>query len=352
MYIRQIGIPTNACVFTVPDVLVRERDFTVSTIINQPLCNGDLGSIQLAANDVDPQYSYALYQGATLVNSVGPIVENTYIFENLNPGTYTATVETENGCTFSEDITIIEPPLLTVTAAITVPLTCSEGEITVYPIGGTPPYFYFINGSTDFQTVPEIVVTTAGIYDITVVDSNNCSASTSITVDAIPEPVFNITTTDITCADAGDSGALTVNVTATNGFNLAYSIDGGLTFFNYNTFNGLTAGDYDVVVQYSTGSTVCTSIPQTVTILTGDAISGTAELTSDFTCNATGTITVTGVTGGDAPYTYSIDGVNFQSSPVFTNLTAGTYTITIQDANTCTSITNPCLLYTSPSPRD
>ena len=340
VYVRQIGVPTNPCVFTVLDVLIRDRDFTVSTTILQPLCHGDLGSIQLAANDVDPQYSYALYQGATLVNSVGPIVENTYIFENLNPGTYTATVETENGCTFSEDITIIEPPLLTVTAAITVPLTCSDGEITVYPEGGTPPYFYFINGSTDFQTVPEIVVTTAGIYDITVVDSNNCSASTTITVDAIPEPVFNITTTDITCADAGNSGAITINVTATNGFNLEYSIDGGLTYFNYNTFNGLTAGDYDVVVQYSTSSTICTSIPETVTILAGDAISGTAELTSDFTCNGTGTITVTGVTGGDAPYMYSIDGVNFQTSNIFTNLTAGTYTITIQDANICTSVTN------------
>ena len=340
VYIRQIGVPTNPCVFTVPDVLIRERDFTVSTTIIQPLCNGDLGSIQLAANDVDPQYSYELYQGATLVNSVGPILENTYIFENLNPGTYTATVETENGCTYSEDITIIEPPLLTVTAAITIPLTCSDGEITVYPVGGTPPYFYFINGSTDFQTVPEIVVTTPGIYDITVVDSNNCSASTSVTVDAIPEPVFNITSTDITCASAGDSGTITINVTATNGFSIEYSIDGGLNFFNSNTFTGLAAGDYDVVVQYSTGSTVCATIPLTVTVLASDAIDGTAELTADYTCSSNGTITVTGVIGGDVPYTYSIDGVNFQTSNIFTNLTDGTYTITIKDANDCTSITN------------
>jgi gliding motility-associated-like protein len=350
VFVRQIGVPTNPCVFTVLDVLIRDRDFSVSTTILQPLCNGNLGSIQLAANDVDPQYSYALYQGATLVNSVGPIIENTYIFENLNPGTYTATVETENGCTYSEDINIVEPPLLTVTAAITVPLTCSDGEITAYPVGGTPPYFYFVNGSTDFQTVPEIVVTSAGVYDITVVDSNNCSASTTITIDAIPEPVFNITTTDIACD--GNSGIITVNVSATNGFNLEYSIDGGLTFVNSNTFVGLTEGDYDVVVQYSTGSTICTSIPQTVTILAADAISGTAELTADFTCNSNGTITVIGVAGGDAPYSYSIDGVNFQPSNAFTNLTAGTYTITIQDANTCTSVTNEITIDSLNPPSD
>src|SRR5690606_21321280 len=97
VYIRQVGIPTNPCVFTVPDVQIRERNFTVSSIVNQPLCHGDLGSIHLAANDVDPQYFFSLYNGATLVNSVGPIMQNNYTFANLNPGTYTATVETEDG---------------------------------------------------------------------------------------------------------------------------------------------------------------------------------------------------------------------------------------------------------------
>ena len=72
-------------------------------------------------------------------------MENSYLFENLNPGTYTATVETENGCLYTEDVTIVEPPLLTVTAAVTIPLTCTDGEITIYPEGGTPPYFFFIN---------------------------------------------------------------------------------------------------------------------------------------------------------------------------------------------------------------
>ncbi|MEH6538010.1 MAG: T9SS type B sorting domain-containing protein [Psychroserpens sp.] len=340
VYIRQIGIPTNPCVFTVPDVQIRDRDFTVSTTILQPLCNGDKGSIQLAANDVDPQYSYALYDGGTLVNSVGPILENTYIFENLNPGTYTATVETENGCFYSEDVTIIEPPLLTVTAAITIPLTCTDGEITVYPEGGTPPYFYFVNGSTDFQTVPEIVVTSAGVYDIIVIDSNNCSANTTISVDAIAEPEFTIATTDISCGGLGNTGTITINVTATNGNNLEYSIDGGTTFVNSPIFTGLTAGDYDVVVQYGIGSSICGSTVQTVTIVENIAISGTAELTSDFTCTGTGTITVTTITGGDAPFTYSIDGVNFQAGNTFTGLTSGTYTITIKDANDCTSITN------------
>jgi gliding motility-associated-like protein/uncharacterized repeat protein (TIGR01451 family) len=340
VYIRQLGVPGNACVFTVPDVLVRERQFTVTTNINQPLCYGDKGDIQLAANDVEPQYFFALYQGGTLITSVGPIIENNYLFANLNPGTYTATVDTEDGCTYSGEITIIEPPILTVTAAITKPLTCTDGEITVYPIGGTPPYFYFVNSTIVFQTNPEIVVTTPGVYNITVVDSNNCSADTTITIEATLPPEFNVTKTDILCADPGDTGTITINVTNPNGNSLRYSINDGLSFFNAPIFTGLTAGNYNVIVEYTLGAEVCFSDPQSITINSVSPISGIAELTDPYTCVATGTITVTGVTGGTPPYTYSIDGVNFQTSPIFTGLTPGTYAIVIKDANDCTFITN------------
>ncbi|WP_040279145.1 T9SS type B sorting domain-containing protein [Psychroserpens damuponensis] len=352
VYVRQIGVPTNPCIFSVQEIQIRDRDFSVSTTILQPLCHGDKGSIQLAANDVDPQYSYTLSESGTLVNSVGPILENTYIFENLNAGTYTATVETENGCFYSEDIIIIEPPLLTVSAAITVPLTCEEGEITAYPVGGTPPYFYFVNGSTDFQTIPQIVVSTPGVYDILVVDANNCSAETTITVEAIDQPEFTIDTTDIACGGSGNTGAITIDVTATNGNSLTYSIDGGVTFSNSPVFTGLIAGDYEVVVAYSIGASNCETVAQTVSIIEADAISGTAELTAPFTCTSNGTITVTTVTGGDAPYMYSIDGVNFQASNEFSNLTAGSYTISIQDANDCTVITNDVIVEALNPPTD
>ncbi|MEZ4802951.1 MAG: T9SS type B sorting domain-containing protein [Gelidibacter sp.] len=337
VYIRQVNAPTNPCVFTVPDVQIRARNFTVSSIVEQPLCHGDKGSIHLAANDADPQYFFSLYNGATLVNSIGPITANNHTFANLNPGTYTATVETEDGCTYSETITIINPPLLTVTAAITVPLTCNDGEITVYPVGGTPPYFYFVNSTTVFQTVPEIIVTSPGVYNITVVDSNNCSASTSVTVNDIPAPAFTISSTDIACSGA-NTGTITINVTNANGNSLQYSIDGGSTFFSSPVFTGLGVGNYDVVVQYTTGTSVCLTNPETVTITSDSPVSGTATLTTPYSCTSSGIITVTGVSGGTPPYTYSIDGVTFQSGNTFTNLTSGTYTVTIKDASGCTNI--------------
>ncbi|TXD81423.1 T9SS type B sorting domain-containing protein [Subsaximicrobium wynnwilliamsii] len=340
VYVRQVGVASNPCVFTVPDIQIRSRNFSGSTLVIQPYCNGDKGSIQIAANDANPQYTFTLYQGATLVNTVGPAMANNHTFENLNPGTYTASLTTEDGCTFSEDITIINPPILTVTAAITSPLTCNDGEITMYPSGGTPPYFYFVNSTTEFQTEPVFTVTAPGTFDITVVDANNCSATTNLVIDTIPPPDFTVNTTDITCASAGNTGGIDINVTAANGNSIQYSIDNGITFTNSSVFNGLDVGDYEVVVQYTSGNSVCFTDAQTVTITSATAISGTAELSANLTCANSATITVIDVVGGDAPYTYSIDGVNFQTSPDFTGLTAGTYTVTIKDANVCTSAAN------------
>ncbi len=352
IYVRQVGVSTNPCVFTVPDVQIRDREFTGTTTITQPLCHGDKGSIHLSANDVDPQYTFSISQGATTVNSVGPIVDNNYTFQNLNPGTYKATIESENGCTFTEDITIVEPDLLTATVALTNPLNCTDGEITVYPVGGTPPYYYFVNGATDFQSVPEIVVTSAGVYNILVTDSNNCSTDVSISVEAISQPDFSVNTTDILCADADNSGALTINVTNANGNSLAYSIDGGATFVNSNAFTGLSVGNYDIVVQYTSGSDVCETSPQTIAINSATVITGTADLTAPFTCISDGTITVTGVTGGNAPYEYSIDGINFQTSNIFDDLTQGTYTIIVKDDSGCSSAMNQITVEALDPPTD
>lgn len=351
IYIQQVGVPGNACVFTIPDVLIRERDFNVSSVVNHPLCNGDLGSIYLAANDANPQYFFSIYSGGTLVNSVGPIVANTYAFENLNPGTYTVIVATEDGCSHTEEITLIEPELVTVTAAVTMPLTCTNGEITIYPLGGTPPYFYFINSTTVFQTVPEYVVTAPGEYNITVVDANNCSAETTLTIEAIPPPDFVVETTDIDC-EGSETGTININVTNPNGNSLRYSINGGLSFSLSPLFSGLASGDYPVVVEYTNGPSVCTTDIEIATINETTAVTGTAELTAPYTCTSTGTITVTNVSGGTPPYMYSIDGINFQSSPEFTGLVAGTYTVVIKDANDCTALTNDITILSLDPPVD
>ncbi len=338
VYIRQIGVTPNPCIFTVPDLQVRQRDFTVTTNITQPLCHDEQGSVLVAANDVRPQYYYSIYDGATLINSVGPINESDYTFPNLTAGrTYTINVSTDDGCTYSGTIDIVNPPELEATMALTSPLSCTDGEITVYPTGGTPPYAYFVNSTTVFQISPNITVTTPGTYNVRVVDDNNCYVDLSLDVDAILPPDFTVGKRDILCSGSGNQGEININVTNANGNTLRYSIDNGAAFSNSPVFTGLSAGTYQVVVEYSAGPTdICLTTPQSIEILQLSAINGTAALTTPYTCTSDGVITVSGVSGGTAPYTFSIDGVNFQPGNTFTGLTDGTYTVTIRDDSGCT----------------
>ena len=74
----------------------------------------------------------------------------------------------------------------------------------------------------------------------------------------------------------------------------------------------------------------------------------TASAVAAFCGNNNGSITASGQ-GGTTPYTFSIDGVNFQSNPVFSPLAPGNYTITIKDAGgyeatTTATVSNNCLV--------
>lgn len=360
VYIRQTNVPDSACVFTIPNVIVRERDFSFEANVSQPLCNGDRGSIQVVANDAEPQYTFSLFENGVLVNTVGPIVENNYDFENLGAGVYSATVETEDGCIDSEEVTIIEPPLLTLTADLVAPfIDCevqavddngdpvfdedgnpvyeeAQGEIMMNASGGTPPYVYFINSTTDFQSDPVYVITSAGTYNITVVDANNCEASTSLTVDEILPPEFTVSATDIICSDSGNVGIIEFIVTNTYGSSLEFSIDDGATYSNAPIFTNLAPGTYNTHIRYTFGISSCITDSEPITIAIPDPLTGTAATTVDYTCTGLGEITVDNVSGGTPNYSYSIDGVNFQTSNVFPGLADGSYEIIIQDANGCT----------------
>ncbi|TDD99675.1 T9SS type B sorting domain-containing protein [Flavobacterium cellulosilyticum] len=346
VYLKQTGNAQNLCVFSVPNILIRKRDFTVTPVITQPFCHGDKGNITLQINDVQPQYFVTVKQAGVTIFSSGPDSSNTYHFNNLNPGQYDYTISTDDGCTTNLSATIVEPAVIKATSALTKPLTCTDGEITVTPTGGTPPYSYFVNSTTVFQGTPQIIVTNplppGGIYTIKVVDSNNCETTTSITVSATMPPAFSIAKTDVLCAGT-NTGVITINVSNANGNTLRYSIDNGVTFINSNVFSGLAAGNYAVVVESTLAGDVCLSAPQTITIIPTSPITGTATLTTPYTCGGTATITAS-ASGGTAPYSYSIDGVTFQTNTVFSGLYAGTYSITIKDSKNCTYTINPSIV--------
>jgi large repetitive protein len=347
VYITQAGV-VNGCVFTVSQS-IRKRNFTVTTSITQPLCFGEQGSIKIAANDVEPWYNFALYTGNTAtpppLYNFGPSnTDNTYTFNGLSPGNYTYVVTTKDGCTETKTFTINNPPKLLVTAVLTKPLMpCSNGEVTIYPVGGTPPYNLIVNGVPTGNLVIS-VPNPGAIYNIQLVDANNCTAGTSITVTPNPVPTFTVTPTNIKC-NGDRSGAILFNPIVPNpsSYTFAYSISGIAGPFLPNpNFTNLPAGTYTVAVQYTLGGVSCITPTQTVTITEPPTALTASGGVYQVACGTVGgTIRITNPQGGTpfpAPnfYQYNFyDGNGWVNTNIATNIPPGTRTISIRDDNGC-----------------
>ncbi|WP_282123527.1 T9SS type B sorting domain-containing protein [Algibacter mikhailovii] len=337
IYLRQLGVDSNPCVFETPSAYVRLRDVSITPNVIQPQCFGDKGTISVAVNDGLPQYNYSISLSGTLVNSSGLTDQSDYTFSNLNPGLYTIDISTDDSCIFRENIEIIEPANLEATSAITRPLTCEDGEITVYPVGGTAPYFYYVNSTTVFQNSPVIPVTASGTFNIEVFDSNNCSAQTSITINQIAEPAFDIVETDILCYGSS-SGQLEFNVSNANGYSIEYSIDNGVTYTSNPTFSNLASGTYQALIRYTLNTTQCISTSKVVAVSEPPvAVTASAGVSQLAGCGPSGegAVRITNPQGGVPPYEYSFDS---QGSWTTTNeafLAPGTYTLYVRDSNSC-----------------
>lgn len=139
------------------------------------------------------------------------------------------------------------------------------------------------------------------------------------------------TTTATICNGAVDG---TITVTPTSGLGpFTYTLDGILvgSFPSAHTFNNVSAGPHVVTI---TDANNCT-LTFNVTVAAGPALTTTVSKT-DALCNGSiGTITVTPPTIGTPPYSYSLDGVSWQSSNIFNGLAAGTYTVYYRSSDIC-----------------
>lgn len=363
---RQQGV-TDGCVFVLDNIGILDRDFQVDVETTDTNCNG-LGEIEISILNVEAQYYYEISQGGIIVDTFGPSNDNNYTFENLNDGIYDIAISTDDGCAYTEQVTINDLTNLAVTALTTKNIDCTDGIITVTGAGGfpNPDYAYAIwsyNGVDLYPTVGDIpggayqilndfTFTNGeeGDYEFIVVDGNNCSfVSNSVSIVIAPSVEYTTSFTDETCFGIED-GTFTVNVTNSNGYSLSYTLtypDASTATNTSGSFTGLPQGAFSLDITQTQGAVSC-DFNETFSIggpTTG--ISGNAVLIQDYTCLQDGIIEAQTVAGGSAPYEYSINGVNFFSgvgAERFSNLTNGTYSITIRDANNCTFVTNAITL--------
>ena len=192
---------------------------------------------------------------------VTPTATTTYTLESLTAidNSCPATIPTSS-------VTLVVNQLST-TAAVTSEfdgfgVSCngsSDGEITVTPILGTPPFSYeWSNGSTNATTDN----LGAGFYTITVTDGTGCTQEVSAT---ITEPLpISLTSSTISPECFGDNtGVITIDtITGGNG-PYVYSVDDA-PFQVVNSLPVFTpfleAGNHNIILQDSEGCETETSV--------------------------------------------------------------------------------------------
>ena len=168
-------VDSNGCMdqatITITEIITDITNITPTHVS----CNGlSDGSAVVTGNNIN---GYSV-DGGTPVVSTSP-----FTVTNLAPGTYTIEVYSDLGCTATQDVTITEPDVLTLSAAVTN-ASCfglCDGQVQLTALGGTPAYTYVWNGVNGNQNGLGIDLC-AGTYDAAVTDANGCTANVQYTV--------------------------------------------------------------------------------------------------------------------------------------------------------------------------
>ena len=323
----------NGCM-TAAGVLITQPDAALTAAITSQedvLCFADAtGSATVTVEGGTEDYTYSWN---TTPEQTGATADG------LTAGTYIVTVTDANECATTAEVIITQPD-----AALTAAITSQEdvlcfadatGSATVTVEGGTEDYTYSWN-TTPEQTGATADGLTAGTYIVTVTDANECATTAEV---IISEPQSSLEVeitsqeTELCFGDA--NGAVDISVSGgTPIYTYLWSTtDGSGLVVDAEDQSGLTAGTYVVQITDTnsciTSQTVIIEGPQSVLIATI-----TDEV--DILCfgGATGSATVF-VEGGTNGYTYSWNTIPEQTSSTATELIAGTYIVTVTDANGC-----------------
>ncbi len=319
----------------------------------------------------DPQssvYCYTNNNGAASINiptgGTGPYTYNWT--SNINPTTfnvtrsvtglragpvYTCTVMDSNGCTKSLDFIINTE--LSVSADTQTNVSCNGGNNGAAKVSGfggartAPEYGYYFDwtpGNPTGDGTRSVTGLSAGTWTCTVTDGNGCTKTQTFT---ITQPsaiaVSAASQTNVSC-NGGSNGAASVNTSGgTPGYTYNWT-PGNPTGDGTPSVTGLSAGTWTCTV---TDANSCTKT-QTFTITQPSAIVVSAASQTNVSCNggSNGSASVT-PSGGAGGYTYywSPSG---GTAATATGLSAGTWTCTVTDANSCTATST--FIITEPSP--
>ena len=319
----------NGCGTSGSVEILNPASMTLATVITDGTCaTGNSGAIDLTVNGGVEPYSY---------NWTGPgsYSSSNEDISNLAAGTYNVIVTDNSGCSVSGSFVVNAPTALNATFA-KVNASCfgmPDGSITTTPSGGTPPYsFLWIGPSGYFSTDQNISGLLAGTYSLQFSDVNGCAGFFSVTITQPTKINIANTVTNVACF-GGSNGAVDVSINGGSpGYTYSWVGPNGFTSSQQDILN-VPAGIYSLTVTDNIGCSKSRDFtitqPQEITV---------NETIQDVICagDSGGSISIS-VSNGVAPYSYSWTGpAGFTATSAdLTNLSSGTYSLTVTDANLC-----------------
>ena len=308
---------TNGCTASTPVTVNGANAPSLTTSTTSTGCTVANGTATANATGGTPGYTYQWSNAQITQTATG-----------LAAGTYFVTVTDTNGCiaVTSANISVSASPLVTVIGNPTG-CTVNNGSAVATPNGGTPPFTYLWNNGLTTDTVNDLAL---GIYTIAITDANGCTATNSVNITVASNPTVITSVLSNDSCNGDNNGSAIANVS------------GGLPNYTYSWSNsqttpsatGLIAGSYTVIVTDANGCTSSSSVTITQPSVLTDTIT-----TSNINCynDSNGTATII-PSGGTPSYNFLWD--NGETSQFVNNLTAGSHSVTITDANNCQSITS------------
>lgn len=310
----------NGCTDTACAVITEPIAVTASIAASTNIsCNGaGDGTATAAGSGGTSPYSFVWSSGGTAALETG-----------LTVGTHTVTVTDANGCTDTETVSITEPAVMTAAITSSTNVTCfgnGDGQATAGGSGGTTPYSFLWSTGATSVSVAGLV---AGNYTVTVTDANGCSdiASVSITQPSSAVLAAITASTNVSCFGGNDGQATAAGSGGTSPYTFAWPSGGSNA-----TETGLSAGTFCVTVSDANG---CTDTACVILTQPASAVNAAIITTTPASCNgATDGSASAGASGGTSPYTFAWPSGG--TAALETNLGAGTYCVTVTDANGCT----------------
>ncbi|MDG2227618.1 MAG: choice-of-anchor L domain-containing protein, partial [Flavobacteriales bacterium] len=305
-----------------PDTLVtitEPEEMAISGFIAQAQCGGTDGSIDLSVLGDYPPFTYAWSSG-----------ETTEDLTAIGAGTYTVTVTDANGCSDSATFNLNNISSLNITSNVTS-VTCSgglNGGIDVTTSGGTSPYMFAWNSG---ETTEDIGAIGAGLYTLTISDASGCQFSEDIAVSTLPGMSIALDgSTNEVCSF--DNGSIDVSVIGGSG-SYGYSWDNGA---NTEDLANIGSGTYTLTVTDANGCSENSAFSIINDVSNCSAycyLNIATNQVSDESCgDGSGAIDIT-ILDATSPYIVSWD--NGSITDDISSLSAGTYTVTVLDANQC-----------------